>query len=94
MERSIVGCQLVEDHNYGKRPNLVMTIMRVRHHVPNKERFEELEAHCSSIVSEVIQPKLLKTANALREQLIKMPPQQIENFQDFGAEIPCIDDLL
>jgi hypothetical protein len=94
MERSIVGCQLVEDHNYGKRPNLIMTTLRVRRHVPNKERLEELETHCSSIVSEVIQPKLLKTARALREQLLQMPPEQIENFQDFGAELPRIDDLL
>jgi hypothetical protein len=94
MERSIVGCQLVEDYNYGKRPNLVMTILRVRRHVPNNERLGELETHCSWIVSEVIQPKLVETARALREQLLQMPPEQIENFQDFGAEIPCIDELL
>lgn len=94
MERSIVGCQLVEDHNYGKRPNLIMTTLAVRRHVPNNGRLEELETHCSSIVSEVIQPKLLETARTLREQLIQMPPEQIENFQDFGAEPPNIDDLL
>lgn len=94
MERSIVGCELVEDHNYGKRPNLIMTTLAIRRHVPNNEGFEKLETHCSSIVAEVIQPKLLETARALREQLLKMPPEQIKNFQDFGAELPIIDDLL
>jgi hypothetical protein len=43
MEHSIVGCQLVEDQNYGKRPNLVMTTLAVRRHVPNNEFLEELE---------------------------------------------------
>lgn len=94
MERSIIGCQLVEDHNYGKRPNLVMTTLAARRHVPNNERLGELEIHCSSIVSEVIQPKLLEKARALRKQLLQMPPEQIENFQDFGDELPRIDELL
>lgn len=94
MERSIVGCQLVEDLNYGKRPNLIMTTLVIRRHVPNSERLEELETHCNSIVIEVIQPKLLEAARALREQLLQIPPEQIAEFPDFGADVPCIDDLL
>lgn len=94
MERSIVGCQLVEDLNYGNRPNLIMTTLVMRRHVPKNERLEELETHCSSIVTEVIQPKLLETARALREQLLQMPPEQIAKFADFGADVPSIDDLL
>ncbi|MBD3339588.1 MAG: hypothetical protein GF353_10790 [Candidatus Lokiarchaeota archaeon] len=94
MERSIVGCQLVEDHNYGKRPSLIMTTLRVRRHVPNRERIKELENHCNLIVNEVIQPKLLESVRALREQLLKMPSDQIDKFKDFGVEQPLIDHLL
>jgi hypothetical protein len=94
MERSIVGCELVEDQNYGRRPNLVMTILAIRRHVPTNERLTELQAHCDAIVAHVLHPKLLETARALRAQLLQMPPGQIENFRDFGAEAPVIDELV
>ena len=93
MERSIIGCQLVEDHNYGPRPSLVMTILAVRRKVPTNERLLELQAHCDAIVTYVIRPRLLEKARALREQLLQMQPEQIEDFVDFGAEAPVIDEF-
>ena len=94
MERSIVGCQLVEDQNYGRRPNLVMAILAIRRHVPADERLAQLQAHCDAIVTHVIHPKLLDKARALREQLLQMPVEQIEAFRDFAVEIPVIDELI
>jgi hypothetical protein len=94
MERSIVGCQLVEDHNYGRRPNLVMTILALRRKVPTNERLLELQTHCEAIVAQVIHPRFLEKSRALREQLLQMPSEQIEDFSDFGAEVPVIDEFL
>jgi hypothetical protein len=93
MERSIVGCELVEDHHYGQRPNLVMTILALRRKVPSNERLLELQAHCDAIVTYVIHPMFLKKARAVREQLLKMPSEKIEDFVNFGAEVPEIDEF-
>lgn len=94
MERSIVACQLVEDQNYGRRPNMIMNALAIRRNSPSNERLTELEKHCNAIVNHVIQPKLMESARALREHLLQMSPEQIAAFQDFGAEVPAIDELL
>jgi len=93
-ERSIVSCQLVEDMNYGKRPSLVMSTISIRRHFPTNERLLELQAHCSAIVVHAILPRLLESARALREQLLKMPTEQIAAFRDLAAEPPGVDELL
>jgi hypothetical protein len=93
MERSLVGCALVEDQNYGRRPSLVMTVLALRRKVPTNERLLELKGHCDAIVAHVIHPRFLEKSRALREQLLQMPSEQIEDFVDFGAEVPVIDEF-
>jgi hypothetical protein len=94
MERSIMGCQLVDDQNYGRRPNLIMTTLAIRRHFPTDDRLTELESHCNAIVAHVIEPKLIESARGLREQLLEMPAEQIARFKDFDAEVPTIDELV
>lgn len=94
MERSVVGCQLVADPRYGRRPSLIMAILRIRRHFPTSERLIELENHCNAIVDHAIRPKLMETSRALREQLLTMPSEQVADFPDFGAEVPTIEELL
>lgn len=94
MEHSIVGCQLVDDANYGHRPSLFMTLMRARRDAPNDEQLQALKAHCDAIVVEALQPDMLEAARSLREQLLKMRPEDIDRLQDFGAAIPTIEELM
>lgn len=94
MEHSIVGCQLVDDANYGRRPSLVMTLVRARRDAPSEERLQELKAHCDAIVEEALQPDMLDAARSLREQLLQMRPEDIDRLQDFGAATPTIEELL
>lgn len=90
MERSIVGGQLVEDFNYGQRPNLIMLAQVIRRHVPNNKSLEELEIHCNSIVTEVVRPKILESSRALREELLRMTPEQLAKFPHFDTSV--LDD--
>jgi hypothetical protein len=94
MERSIVGCKLVEDASYGERPHLVMSTMLLRRHVPPDERLAELPAHCDAIVERVIHPKHLDAVRALREELRLMPPEKFDALPDFAAETTVVDELL
>jgi len=93
MERSIVGCALVDDQNYDKRPNLVMSVLAIRRDVPSDELLAQFQAHCEAIINEVIYPEFLETGRALREQLLQMPLEQIEKFPDFATEPVAIDPL-
>jgi hypothetical protein len=94
MELSFVGCQLVDDANYGRRPNLVMALIAARRDAPSDERLQELKSHCDAIVLEALQPRMLEAARSLREQLLKMRPEDIDRFKDFGAVSPVIEELL
>lgn len=94
MEQSIIGFQLVEDPNYGKRPNMVLSGLAMRRHYPSDDRLVELEAHCRAIVENAIEPKLLEIGRALREQLLQMPSQQIEQLPEFGGVRPNLEELL
>lgn len=94
MEKSIVGFRLVEDQNYGKRPNMVLSALTMRRHYPTTERLSELAAHCRAIVAHSILPKTLEVARALREQLLQMPAEQLEAFSEFGATKPNLEELL
>ena len=94
MEQSIVGIQLVDDQDYGKRPNLVLTMLIIRRHFPADVRLAELESHCRTIVEKVIEPRILVIGRSLREQLLQMPAEQIEGFPDFGATKPTLEELL
>jgi len=94
MEQSIVGCQLIDDQNYGKRLNLILTILSMRRDAPKNDRLTALEAHCRAIVHEVIEPKILKSGRALREQLLQMPAEQIAKYADLGTTNPTLEELL
>jgi hypothetical protein len=93
MERSIVGCTLVDDKNYGERPNLVMSVLAIRRDVPSDERLTEFQTHCDLVVSEEIYPEFLATGSAVRDQLLLMPLEQIERLPDFATEPVAIDEI-
>ena len=93
MERSILGCELVEDRAYGKRPNLIMSILAIRRNVPSDTRLTEMQAHCEAVVEHVIQPEFFERTSALRKQLIEMPPEQISAFRNFAEEPTAVDEL-
>ncbi len=92
-ERSILGCSLVEDLNYGKRPNMIITGLALRRNAPTNEKLLALHAHCLLVAKEVIQPKLMKTASAMREQLLMMPKEQFEGYPDFDSQTERLNDL-
>jgi len=45
-------------------------------------------------VHEVIEPKILKSGRALREQLLQMPAEQIAKYADLGTTNPTLEELL
>lgn len=94
MERSIVGVDLVEDLSYGKRPNLVAGVVAARRHVPSDERLQQLQAHCTSILERFIYQKFMEVGRSLREQLLQMPPAQIQALPDFASAPISVDDLI
>jgi hypothetical protein len=53
-----------------------------------------LESHCRAIVHEVIEPKLLESGRALREQLLQMPVEQIAKYADLVETKPTLEELL
>jgi hypothetical protein len=92
-EHSLVGFQLVEDRNYGERPNLVTTVVSARRNYPRDERLLEFGTHCEVIASQIVQKKILEIGRALREQLLKMPAEQIAALPDFGSHPSGLEDI-
>jgi len=92
-EQSIVGFHLVEDRNYGKRPNMVMGITYGRRYYPDDSRLSEFSAHCNAVREKYLRPKLLEATKAFREQMLAMPAEQIEQMPPFSTAHSSPGDL-
>lgn len=93
MELATVVCDLVEDQNYGKRPNMISSVISARRHSPKNDKLKELGDHCFMILREVVEPKLLECSNALREQLLIMPKEQFDSLPDLETARPDLDEI-
>jgi hypothetical protein len=93
MELSTVACALVEDQNYGKRPNMISSVVSARRHAPKNEKLKELGDHCFMILRAVVEPKLLECSNALREQLLSMPKEQFDGLPDLETARQALDEI-
>lgn len=94
MEHSIVGCELVVDAKYGKRPNLVAGVIVARKNIPSDQQLNGLQAHCTLIADQVIYPKFMEVSRSMREQLLQMPTAQIEALPEFASVPWSVEDLI
>jgi hypothetical protein len=93
-ELSIIGFQLVNDPAYGKRPSTIISAIAARRYFPSKEELKKLSNHCVFVDEKAVQPIILKNAKALREELLKMSSEEIDQMKDFGEAPSNIDPLI
>jgi hypothetical protein len=90
LERSLVGIQMVTDPRFGPRPSVAMSIFAVRRDAPSPERLLEMAAHCEAIIVDFLQPRLKKLGNEIREQLLRMPSEQIDVLPEYDRAMQSI----
>src|SRR5690242_7722510 len=91
LERAYTGIELVEDLNYGKRPNAILQAIFARRNVPHSDTLLKLSEHCVLIVEHYLIPQLSKVAREIREQILKLPSPQFEALPDYFADISSSD---
>lgn len=92
-ERSIVGFRLVHDQNFGTRKSMVMSIISTKRTSPENETLAKLANHCKSLI-DYVDTRLEEMSTASREQMLKMPADQINQLPSHKSAMIKITEKL